>query len=186
MNRDQFIAAVSQRTNSTFITLSGYRNDHNEVADYSVLFNASYENALKRSLMILESKVPGDETEARAKKELMASWEKSLERIKGTPLDEVSDAYIRFEGKDGKPINGVKVHSKTGALYLYGLVVHKRVTSAGSYPHDNRKPLTIAKDNLRNLCPISRFRQFKINQEQLDCVSINNLSLLPPKTSSKK
>jgi hypothetical protein len=50
----------------------------------------------------------------------------------------------------------------------------------GLYTKGNRRPLTVAKDKLRHLTPVGKFRQFKITPSQLDSISVENLSLLPP------
>ena len=42
------------RPDSTFLSLKKYRNANNEVADYQIIFHASYENAIKRSISFLE------------------------------------------------------------------------------------------------------------------------------------
>ena len=50
----------------------------------------------------------------------------------------------------------------------------------GMYAKTNKKPLTVAKDKLRYLTPVGKFRQFKILPSQVDSISVENLSLLPP------
>jgi hypothetical protein len=82
--------------------------------------------------------------------------------------------------EDNTPIKGVKLHVATNTLHLYGLVAHKRVLMPGLYTKGNRRPLTVAKDKLRHLTPVGKFRQFKITPSQLDSISVENLSLLPP------
>lgn len=181
MNKEQFVAELAKlRTSSTFLSLIGYRNEHSEVADYSIIFHMSYENALKRSIEALDGVVPIDDLQAQAKLELLESFQKSLLKMKETSVEDIDDAYTRFTDADGKHIKGVKLHTETDALHLYGLVVHKRVMVPGMYPKKNRKPLTIAKDELRKLCPVNKFRQFKILPSQVDRVAVENLSLLPP------
>jgi hypothetical protein len=181
MNQEQFVAELAKlRPSSTFLSLLGYRNEHSEVADYSIIFHMSYENALKRSIMKLEEVVPADDLQAQAKQELIDGYRASLERMATTPVEEIDDAYTRFFDTDGSYIKGVKVHTATHTLHLYGLVNLKRVLMPGTYPHRNRKELTIAKDKLRRLCPVDKFRQFRILPSQVDRIAVENLSLLPP------
>ena len=181
MDTFAFVDELSKlRPSSTFLTLRGYRNDHSEVADYSVAFHISYENALKRSLEVLSAVDTQTDLEKQAKLELMASFAKSLGNMAVTPVEEIDDAYTRFFDDDGKYIKGVKMHTATGALHLYGLVVHKRVLMPGFYPKKNQKPLTVAKDKMRYLTPVGKFRQFKLLSSQVDSISVENLSLLPP------
>lgn len=181
MDTYAFVDELSKlRPSSTFLTLRGYRNDHSEVADYSVAFHISYENALKRSLEVLSTVDTKTDLEKEAKLELMASFAKSLGNMANTPVEEIDDAYTRFFDDDGKYIKGVKMHTATGALHLYGLVVHKRVLMPGFYAKKNQKPLTVAKDKMRYLTPVGKFRQFKLLSSQVDSISVENLSLLPP------
>lgn len=181
MDKTAFIAELAKlRTSSTFLSLIGYRNEHSEVADHNIIFHMSYENALKRSILALDPIVPQDDLETQAKEELIESFTKSLQNIKDTPIAEIDDAYDRFFDSDGSYIKGVKLHRETDSLHLYGLEVHKRIIMPGTYTKKNKRPLTIAKDKLKRLCPVSKFRQFKILPSQVDKISVNNLSLLPP------
>jgi len=181
MNKEQFVSELSKlRPSATFLSLSGYHNEHGEVADYSIIFHMSYENALKRSIIALEGFVPEDDMQAVAKKELIDGYNGSLDRMDSTPIEEVDDAYTRFFDNDGDYIKGVKLHTTTDTLHLYGLVNSKRVIVPGVYPHHNKRALTIAKDKLRKMCPVNKFRQFKILPSQVDCIAVENLSLLPP------
>ena len=181
MNQGQFVSELSKlRPSSTFLSLMGYRNDHSEVADYSIVFHMSYANALRRSLVALESIVPSDDLEATAKQELQGSYQASLDKMATTPIEEIDDNYTRFFDDDGSYVKGIKLHTETNTLHIYGLVNNKRVLMPGQYKKINRKPLTIAKDKLRRLCPVNKFRQFKITSNQVDRISVENLSLLPP------
>jgi len=181
MNHEQFVAELGKlRTSSTFLTLKGYRNDHGEVADYNIVFHMSYENALMRSIAVLEAVVPDTDLDAQAKKECLESFMTSLDKAQTTPIEELDDGYRRFTDDNGKYIKGVKLHEESNTLHIYGLVVNKKVIMPGTYKTKNSKPLTIAKDKLRRLCPVGRFRQFKITPDQLDGISVEGLHMLPP------
>jgi hypothetical protein len=139
----------------------------------------SYENALKRSLETLEALKCVTDLEKQAKAELQASFNKSLVKMAETPIEELEDGYTRFFEDDGSYIKGVKVHTATNVLHLYGLVVHKRVRVVGTYPTRNRKELTMAKDKMRSLTPVGKFRQFKILPETVERISVEKMELLP-------
>jgi hypothetical protein len=181
MDQEKFVSELSKiRPSSTFLTLRGYRNESSEVADFSIVFHMSYESALKRSLVALESVVPEDSLEAQAKEELIDGYTASLNKMAVTPVEEIDDAYTRFFDEAGKYIKGVKLHTATNTLHLYGLVNSKRVLIPGSYPKRNKRALTIAKDKLRKICPVNRFRQFIIHPSRVDSISVEGLNLLPP------
>jgi hypothetical protein len=40
--------------------------------------------------------------------------------------------------------------------------------------------LTIAKDKLKKNLPVSKFRQFKITTDQVESISVENISLIAP------
>lgn len=181
MNNEQFVAELAKlRPCSTFLSLNGYTNEYGEVANYSIIFHMSYKSALERSISALLPFIPENELEAQAKQELIASYEKSLNKIEENKIEEIDNAYTRFFDTDGSCIKGVKLHTASNALHLYGLVVHKKVLVKGSYNIINKKPLTVAKDKLRKLCSVNKFRQFKITCNQVDSISVENISLLPP------
>lgn len=180
-SKENFIAELSKlRPSATFLSLIGYRNAFSEVADYNIVFHMSYQNALRRSLVALENIVPEGDYEAIAKQELINSYQSSLDKIASTPIEELDDNYTRFFDQNNNLIKGIKLHTATNTLHLFGLIAHKRILMPGQYKQTNRRPLTIAKDKLRKNCPVSKFRQFKLVPDQVDSISVENLSLLPP------
>lgn len=182
MDKHQFVTELGKlRPSSTFLTLHGYRNEASEIADYSVAFHFSYENALKKSIEKLAALDLQTALEKQARSELLNSFAMSLARGAATPvLEERDPTYTYFKDDDGNYIKGVKYHDVKDELYLYGLVVHKRVLMPGIYASKNRKELTIAKDKLRYLTPVGKFRSFKINSFQVDSIHVEGLHLLPP------
>lgn len=181
MNKEQFVTELSKlRSSSTFLTLVGYRNDHSEVSDYSIVFHMSYANALRKSIDALKAFDAVSDLDKTAKEELLLSFEKSLTKMSESSIEEREDAYTHFQDDDGNYVKGVKMHIESETLHLYGLVAHKRVIMPGTYPVKNKKSLTVAKDKLRKLCPVDKFRQFKITPGQVERISVENLSLLPP------
>jgi hypothetical protein len=181
MDKIQFVSELAKlRPSATFLTLVGYRNEYSEVANYSILFHMSYKNALEKSIAKLEAFVPTNALQTVAKQELLNSFQTSLAKAESTPVEEIDDAYTRFYNSDGEYIKGVKMHTATGALHLYGLVVHKRVLMPGMYPSSNRRELTKVKDELRGMCPVGKFRQFKMLPSQVEHISVEKTVLLPP------
>ncbi len=162
------------RPDSTFLSLKRYRNANNEIADYQIIFHASYEKAIKRSIVFLEGYVAEGDIENQAKSELLASFQKTLNKNE----DEVSGVYDRVY-VEGKPIKGVKVHKETGTAYIFGMLHNKFVYQAGIYKPVNKANLTIAKDKLRKMVPVSRFRQFIVKPGSCEEIKVENLSFLP-------
>lgn len=182
MDQTQFVNELSKlRPGSTFLTVKGYLNEASEVADYSIVFHMSYENALKKSIEVLEKTKVTGKLEKQAKQELIDSFNRSLAKGASDPeLEERDPTYSHFKDEAGNYVKGVKLHDATNTLHLYGLVVHKKVLMPGHYPEKNKRELTKAKDKLRHLTPVGKFRQFKITPAQVDSISVENISLLPP------
>ena len=180
MNKNDFLSTLaSLRPASTFLSIMGYRNAEEEVANYNLVFHMSYENALEKSIAIINDYTPQDEDEKLAKVELLKSWNTSLVKFKATPMEEVADDhYQTFTDDDGNPIKGVKMHKESGELHLYGLQVHKKIIVPGK-PHKEvkSKSVTLAKNKLKALTPLSKFRQFKIQPNQLDAISVGKITI---------
>ena len=75
------------------------------------------------------------------------------------------DAYTHLS-------NAVKSHNTTNAIYIFGIEVKdkdgnskKTILSSGEYKEDTRKPLTKAKDLIRNQMKSTQYRQFKVETQ---------------------
>ncbi len=179
MDNKSFVAEISKlKPGSTFMCIKGYRSESGKVADYSLVFNMSYTNALKRSIDTVNAMSLGTDLERQARDELIASWTKSLSNPE--KVEEREPAYTYYTDPDGKPINGIKLHTATNTLHLYGLVAQQREYLSGMYKPVNSKPLTIAKKKLTSLTACGKFRQFKITPENVDSINVQGLELLPP------
>lgn len=183
MNKKEFVTEIAKlRPGSTFLVLHKYLNEHGEVADFNIIFHMSYENALKRSIAAVEAFKPDGELQARAQLEVLASYRESLHKAKTIPIEEVDDGYHRYRDDDGKIIQGVKLHVKSDVLHMFGLIHLKRIITPGVYKKVNSAELTIEKNKIRALGPVSRFRQFMLHPDKLEKVAVQKLSLLPPET----
>lgn len=167
------------RPSSTFLSLRGYRSaESGELADYQIAFHMSYRSALERSIVAVEAYDPADEIEAQAKGEVLASYRASLAKIDAGD-EPVGDAYDRVIDADGAHVKGVKVHRDSGKLHLFGLLVRKTVREPGTFKAVNKKPLTVAKDKLRKLGPVSNFRQFVIDPSHVEGIAVEHMLIVP-------
>lgn len=168
------------RPSATFLSIKGYKSaTSGEVADHTICFHMSYGSALERSIALLSEVVPADDLEAQAKSELLASYQKSLDKVTTEPLEVVGDHYDRVLDAEGAPIKGIKIHKESGALHLFGLAHRKVVHTKGTFKEVKSRPLTIAKDRLRKSLPVEKFRQFIIAPGSFEEMRVENLSLLP-------
>lgn len=176
----QIIATLATlRPASTFLSLRGYRSaESGELADYQIAFHMSYKSALERSILAVEAHVPADDIEVQAKGEVLASYRASLAKIEAGE-EPVGDAYDRVTDADGAHVKGVKIHRESGKLHLFGLLVNKRVREPGTFKAVNKKPLTVAKDKLRKLGPVAKFRQFIIDPAHVECIAVEKMEIAP-------
>jgi hypothetical protein len=167
------------RPSSTFLSLRGYRSaESGELADYQIAFHMSYANALERSIEAVEAYVPASDIEATAKGEVLASYRASLAKIEAGD-EPLGDAYDRIVGADGQHVKGVKLHRETGKLHLFGLLVRKTVREPGTFKASNKRPLTVAKDKLRGLGPVAKFRQFIVDTGHVECIAVERMTIVP-------
>lgn len=185
MNTKAFLAALSTiRPSATFLSVRGYTSNEGEVSDFSIVFNMNYKNALQKSLNIMDIYIPENDLELEAKTALMTSWTKSLDKMNTTKEESVGDAYHRVNDADGNPISGVKIHTESNTLHIYGLLNSKKVHVPVERKKKNSAALTIAKDKLSSKLhvPVSRFRQFVITPEKVDSIIVEKMELLPPRS----
>lgn len=181
MDKRAFVAEIAKlRPSSTFLFLHKYRNAEGEISDYNIIFHMSYENALKKSLLIVEQFEPADALQEKAKTEIINSFSQSLLNLETVPIEEIEDAYNHYQDDEGKYIKGVKLHRDSDTLHLYGLLHSKKVIVPGTYKEVNSRPLTIEKKKIQKLCPVSKFRQFRVHPSQLERIAVEKMSLLPP------
>lgn len=181
MDKKQFVDELAKlRPSATFLYLKSYRNVASEIADYSLVFHVSYKAAVQRSIEFLEKFTPTNPLQEQAKESLMFEFKNSLWSIPQDDTERHQSNYRRFKDQDGNYIKGIKLHTRSDTLHLNGLLVKKYVILPGLYDHKRESNLFKEKKKLRRLCPVGRFRQFKILPNQVDRISVENLCLLPP------
>lgn len=159
------------RLSSTIITLHGYKSSRGEVADYQLAFHNSYRNALARSIAVLEQIKTVSDLQEKARTELLESYSFSLKN-----LDQEDKFYERVI-HNGNEVKGLKRHKETGKLYLTGSLIRKTVLEPGVVYTPNKRELTIAKDELRKSLPTNKFRQFSLNKDSLESISVEGRTL---------
>jgi hypothetical protein len=141
------------------------------------VFGASYSNALKKSVKILEeldlSTVTGTgfgpDDVVKAHVELLASVRKSLEAPGENPGYTKTGYYESL-------CDGVKYSPESGRLYVYGMRVHKRVIIPGVHKVVKSAAKTLAKNALRNLLPVSKFREFILDETHMNRLSLGGFT----------
>jgi hypothetical protein len=181
MNRSEFVSAIaSVRPSATFLTLHGYTASSGEVADHQIVFHVSYRNLLERSIVALNAIGVEGDLEIEAKAAVLESLAGSLAKFDETSVEELEDAYERFFDDNGQHIRGIKRHVETDTFHLYGVTVQKRIHTPGTFKEVKSKPLTLAKNRLMAMLPVSKWRQYRITPDQVQRVTVDSRSILPP------
>jgi hypothetical protein len=133
---------------------------HNETARHTLLTGINYQKLLQKSIEKLQRLIPTFRgIKRQAADEVLASLQKSLEAHKaGTQ----SDDYTK-KGQYAHVANGVNINLNDNSIQVFGLAHRKVVLVPGVYPPVNSRPLTIAKNEVRDLLPISKFREFALD-----------------------
>ncbi len=149
-----------------FASVTYTSKETGEVARHTLLLGCKYGNLLKASRKVIARKRPANEMGKKAKENVLASLDKSIEaNANGT----VSDAYTCkgvYESIEGTA-GAVKAHVEDGVFHLQGVTVSKVVLVPGVHKPDTRRPLTKAQDDLKKGLPISKFRQFRLSPENM-------------------
>jgi hypothetical protein len=174
MNKEQLIDTFSKlRPGATFVSVREYRNTHNELSNFGLVFHIDYSAALKRSRNIVANYTVQDELHREAKSILLSSLDRRIAIEE--PIENRDEPYTHFRDANGEWIKGIKAHEELDSLYLFGFLVHKRVLVAGEYKEVNSSPLTLAKREIEKSTPVSRFRQFKLLPKMYREIGIEKL-----------
>lgn len=167
-------AVFNQITPSaTFLSVMGYTNNYGELSNFGLVFHANYMKAVREAVNVWFHYSPKDELERMAKRELLDSFRDTL---RGKSHSKVANIYSEIS--DGKElIQGVKFHDRTDTIHLTGFLIHKKILKPGVYPAQLASPKTEAKDRLRALTRLSRFRQYKLTERTFKHIGVEQMRL---------
>ncbi len=155
----QLIEAINRGKGAKFASFTYRAKGTGELAKVTIVLGASTESLYKRDLAALEIIHPtltGLELEACAK--IMASRRESLEKgIGNNSAYTNADTYVYPVG-----LSGIRVHKETGALYVNGLIVDKKVIEPGTYKEVKSRPLTLARNAIEKNLPSSKYRMYTL------------------------
>jgi len=152
----------------SFFSIKGYTNTQGEVTNRVINIGVKYENAKKKDvefLTNLDVKTLNSEMSISLLEEARVSLLGALISPNKARSNGQKEAYTHIS-------DAVKFHNETKALYVFGFEVKdkegnskKTILVKGEYKADTRKPLTIAKDLIRNKMKSTQYRQFKVEQQ---------------------
>jgi hypothetical protein len=126
-------------------------------------------NALLSSKTIVENYKPRTKVLKEAKVLLLNSYANRIENYS----EDNDPTYNYFYDGEGNIIKGIKQHQLTEELYLFGTLINKKIIQVG-LPRKEVKSaaITLAKREIEQLTPLSRFRQFILNSERYESIKI--------------
>ncbi len=176
-------------TKSMFITIHDYKNNYGEVATHSLCWHINYEKAVEKSYDIIENFIPTVdfciakpytvEDLKKAQTELLDSFYDTLVLGEGNnPRYTNVNTYDKVFGIDGQIIPGLKIHKENYQIHLTNIYrIAKIVMIEGCYPKTNRDRKTIAKSDLRKLCPIKNWGQFVLDIGRFRTLTVNKITV---------
>lgn len=162
------------RPGATFVGVNEYTNLYNELSTFGIVFHIDYKKSLKNSLDIVYKFKPNDLLHKEAKRLLIASLIGRIDAF-SRPLEKRDSPYVYFKDANKTYIKGIKMHEETEDLYMFGFVVSKKILAPTKYIKINSEPLTLAKNRIENLTPVSKFRQFRLIPKSYKEIKIENL-----------
>lgn len=145
------------------------------ISRYTVMLKFSYDTLLIKSLdkLTILAKNLCD-IELQAALEIKASLENSIkERAKKSQNERYTKASMYSCVAPGLMLN-----DKDKSLQLFGLLRRKTVIKEGIKKKVNSSALTLAKNKIRSKLPISKFREFALDDGHLKAMKINGNYLI--------
>jgi len=166
----RLVAAVNSLPSARFVGFTYRAKSTGELANHVLIVGASYENTLRASVEKLNAMLPTlTGVDAVAGVELAASLAKSLACMAAG----IENPDYTKAGLYESICPGVKYSKADGTLEVAGLAHSKTVIERGTYKTVNSSAKTIAKDALRSMLPIGKFRTFCLDADCLDSVRIS-------------
>jgi hypothetical protein len=160
----QVIKEFLSTDKSRFVSVVYTAKGTGEKARHLLHLNVHYGRVVARDLNVLNATITETPLEAQAKTELIDSLKSTLE---GYNPNYTKHGYY----EQLVPNRPVFFHQNT--LYIKGFSVDKKVIEAGVYKEVKSAPLTLAKNRLRKLLKVNKFREFILDLDRIETVKIN-------------
>ena len=174
----QIAKQISAIEGTKFASFTYLSKSAGELARHTLILGASYHNLVEKSvteleILMQENAESWTPLQKQAADEVMKSLQKTLTaHANGTQNEDYT--------KKGQYVsigNGLNLNTNDNTLQLFGLSHAKVVLVPGTYPKVNSRPLTIAKDAIRDQLSISKFREYALDLTQVAQCRINGNTL---------
>jgi hypothetical protein len=173
------VALAVSKKGAKFASFKYLTKETGELQKITVILGASTETLYEKDKEVLKFMMPDlvDPIAKLAAKELLDSRQKSLdEGIGNNPAYTCRDVYVTVN----ENTQGIKIHKENGQLHITGLLEHKVVLSPATKPYKpvNSSAKTKAKNEIRQLLPSARFRQYCLDNVQTATMNGETLELV--------
>jgi inosine/xanthosine triphosphate pyrophosphatase family protein len=181
------LLTVTDTKGASFLGIRNYESSKTgELANYVVISNFSYANAIAHDMKALTALTNNDltiiskdtgldiEVLKQAKTALLTSFEKNQNKeTQSNQSKAQQDIYIKLN-------DAIKVHKETEQVYIYALAHKKVVIEKGTYPTVNSRELTKAKNAIKKACGFktAKYRLFIVDKNQLTSVKIKGTEVI--------
>ena len=152
---------------ASFVGVTYRAKESGELSRYTLAVGVQYLNLVRKSLGEARAVAPADNAKGsldrKAKAQVLRSLRNTLENAK---RGEQNDAYTK-RGMYAEVAAGVNVF-EDGTFELKGIVVSRKVLEAGVHKTVKSRPLTLAKDAIRNQLSLAKWRTLCLDSGALD------------------
>ncbi len=168
------ISEIIASAGATFASFLYRSKSDGSLSRFTVILGAKYSNLLEKSRLELQLQMETMEKELLpAAQEVMQSLEKS---IVAHANGEQSSDYTKRNLY--KPIgNGVNINLNDNSLQVFGLVQSKVILQEGVRKEVKSSPMTIAKNKVRKMLPLSKWREFAFDAGNIEAVKVNGSTI---------
>jgi hypothetical protein len=164
------IETLSTVTTSKFASFTYRSKTDNSLARYTVILGATYLTTLEKSVTALEIEM--ESMDASLRSAAQAVMDSLLKSIAAHKQGQQSEDYTK-KGQYQNIGGGVNVNTNDGSFQIFGLLHSKVVLEEGVRKEVKSSPLTIAKNKVKKLLPISKFREFAFDIRNIQVVKVN-------------
>jgi hypothetical protein len=155
---------ISTIKGTRFASFTYLSKSAGELARHTIQLGFSYHELVQRSieelaLLMVDGETTWNSIQKQAAEELMASFNKTMaahSRGEQNPDYTKRDQYIPL-------VNGISINTTDGSVQVFGLKVAKKVLREGTHSVVNSRPLTLAKNEIRNQLSVGKFKEFALD-----------------------
>lgn len=157
-----------------FVSFTYLSKGAGELARHTLNVGFNYHTAVEKSAEELETIIALEsagwtDLQKTAANSVLASLHKTL------AAHEVGEQNADYTKRDQYiPLgNGVNINANDNSIQVFGLKNTKTVLVPGVYPHVNSRPLTLAKNEIRDRLTVGKFREFALDEDTIAQVKVN-------------